>query len=190
MRDFSNNCETAIVTLFFGFKLRPLGIYVKRFSMETVNQFRSQLMTLRTPKRISQQDLAIALGVTTHTVSNWEVGRTEAKLTPKQFKTLLKILQIPPEQLPDSFGPEEKDGKSFLRQLRERAGLTESELAKELSISGKVVSTEIIQEWEKTGEEPILSITQLTALCQALGVTAIQLADDWKPLQLQQEGEK
>ncbi len=148
-------------------------------------------MTLRTSRRISQQDLAIALGVTTHTVSNWEVGRTEAKLTPKQFKTLLKILQIPPEQLPDSFGPEEgEEGKSFLRQLRERAGLTESELAKELSISGRAISTEIIQEWEKTGEEPILSITQLTALCQALGVTAIQLAEYWGTARLQQEGKK
>ena len=45
-----------------------------------------------------------------------------------------------PEQLLDNFGPQEdEEGKSLLRQLRERAGLTEFGLARELSISGKAV---------------------------------------------------
>jgi DNA-binding transcriptional regulator YiaG len=45
------------------------------------------------------------------TVSNWESGRSVPKLTPVQFKKLLKILQITVDELPDQFGfPSDADG--------------------------------------------------------------------------------
>jgi transcriptional regulator with XRE-family HTH domain len=65
----------------------------------------SPLRKLRTLQQLTQQELADALGVTQDTVANWENGRAVPKLTVPQFKTLLKILQVTPEELPDDFGP-------------------------------------------------------------------------------------
>lgn len=65
----------------------------------------SPLMRLRTLRFITQKELADALGVTENTVANWERGRAIPKLTPAQYKTLLKVLQITADELPDSFGP-------------------------------------------------------------------------------------
>lgn len=64
----------------------------------------SSLMRLRTLRFITQKQLADALGVTENTVANWERGRAVPKLTPAQFKTLLKVLQITADELPDNFG--------------------------------------------------------------------------------------
>ncbi|MBN4004761.1 helix-turn-helix transcriptional regulator [Nostoc sp. LPT] len=65
----------------------------------------SPLMRLRTLRHITQKELADALGVTENTVANWERGRAIPKLTPSQFKALLKVLQITADELPDDFGP-------------------------------------------------------------------------------------
>lgn len=54
---------------------------------------------------MTQKDLADRLGVTESTVKNWESGRSQPSLTPTQYKTLLKVLQITVDQLPDNFGP-------------------------------------------------------------------------------------
>jgi len=66
----------------------------------------SALMRLRTLRHLTQKELADALGVTENTVANWERGRAIPKLTPSQFKTLVKMLQIGLEELPDDFGPQ------------------------------------------------------------------------------------
>ena len=66
----------------------------------------SPLMRLRTLRHLTQKELADALGVTENTVANWERGRAIPKLTPSQFKTLVKVLQISLEDLPDDFGPQ------------------------------------------------------------------------------------
>ncbi|MEG3919211.1 helix-turn-helix transcriptional regulator [Microcoleus sp. POL10_C6] len=65
---------------------------------------RSPLMRLRVQRFMTQKQLAEALGVTEATVSNWEAGRSVPKLTPVQYKKLLKILQITSDELPDQFG--------------------------------------------------------------------------------------
>ncbi|MEG4199349.1 helix-turn-helix transcriptional regulator [Microcoleus sp. Pol12A5] len=71
---------------------------------------RSPLMRLRVQRFMTQKQLAEALGVTEATVSNWEAGRSVPKLTPVQYKKLLKILQITSDELPDQFGfPSEGD---------------------------------------------------------------------------------
>jgi transcriptional regulator with XRE-family HTH domain len=60
-------------------------------------------------QNLTQQKLADVLGVTQDTVANWERGRARAvpRLTVSQFKTLLAVLKVTPEELPDDFGPAE-----------------------------------------------------------------------------------
>jgi transcriptional regulator with XRE-family HTH domain len=65
----------------------------------------SPLRRLRTLQQLTQKELADALGVTQDTVANWESGRAIPRLTIPQFKTLLKVLQVTPEELPDDFSP-------------------------------------------------------------------------------------
>lgn len=56
-------------------------------------------------QKLTQRELAEALGVSEDTVANWERGRSVPTLTVPQFKTLLNVLQVSPEELPDDFGP-------------------------------------------------------------------------------------
>jgi len=65
----------------------------------------SALVRLRRVRNLTQKQVADALGITVQTVSNWEVGRAEPKLTIRQFKALLQILQCSVDQLPDDLGP-------------------------------------------------------------------------------------
>ena len=74
--------------------------------MASNNDQESRLMRLRTLRRVTQAELAKALGVTQWTVTSWEKGRTEPRLTIRQFKTLLKVLDITVDELPDDFGPQ------------------------------------------------------------------------------------
>ena len=152
--------------------------------------FESPIVRFRILRGITQKDLADALGVTEQTVSNWEVGRTEPKLSPKQYKTLLRVLQITSEQLPDNFGPpKDIENISPLRRLRESAGLTQAELARQLSIGGEAISEQTIRVWERGERQPLLSIAQVRALCRTLGVSIDGLADYLEASQQQQEGE-
>jgi DNA-binding transcriptional regulator YiaG len=81
-----------------------------------INQFRlamgeqeqeAALVRLRRNQNLTQKQVADALGITVQTVSNWEVGRAEPKLTIRQFKMLLKILKCTADELPDDLGPSE-----------------------------------------------------------------------------------
>ncbi|MEQ9001417.1 MAG: helix-turn-helix transcriptional regulator [Coleofasciculus sp. B1-GNL1-01] len=67
----------------------------------------SPLKKLRMLQNLTQQELADVLGVTQDTVANWERGRAVPRLTVSQFKTLLAVLKVTPEELPDDFGPPE-----------------------------------------------------------------------------------
>ena len=68
----------------------------------------SPLVGLREKAGLTQEALAVELGVTDHTVRNWEKGRAEARLTLRQFKLLCRLLDVSAAELPDSFSPKEK----------------------------------------------------------------------------------
>jgi DNA-binding transcriptional regulator YiaG len=72
--------------------------------MAEAQEQESALVRLRRSRNLTQKQIADALGVTVQTVSNWEVGRVEPKLTIRQFKVLLKILECSVDELPDDFG--------------------------------------------------------------------------------------
>lgn len=74
--------------------------------MKNDKPFGSQLVELRQKVGVTQEALAEALGVTDHTVRNWEKGRAEPRLTIRQTKRLCAVLQCSLEDLPDNFGPE------------------------------------------------------------------------------------
>ncbi len=140
----------------------------------------SPLMRLRSLRGVTQESLAKALGVSRNTVMRWETGRAIPQLTIAQVKALCETLKVGLNEIPNNFSSQQsQEGKSPLKQLREQAGLTESDLAKALSISGKTISREIIQQWEESGEEPNLPLTQVAALCQVLDVSVIELAEHW-----------
>ncbi|GAB4382720.1 MAG: hypothetical protein Kow00121_43390 [Elainellaceae cyanobacterium] len=65
----------------------------------------SVFVRLRRSRSLTQKQVADALGITVQTVSNWEVGRAEPKLTIRQFKSLLQILKCSVDELPDDLGP-------------------------------------------------------------------------------------
>lgn len=71
-------------------------------------QLLSPLVKLRERVGLTQDALAAELGVTDHTIRNWEKGRSEPKLTLKQFKSLLIALKCSVDELPDSFSPSSK----------------------------------------------------------------------------------
>lgn len=73
--------------------------------MHSENLYKSPLVQLRESVGLTQEALAARLGVTDHTVRNWEKGRAEPKLTIKQMKALCDALQCNLRDLPDSFSP-------------------------------------------------------------------------------------
>ncbi len=74
----------------------------------------SPLKWMRNRVGLKQVDLAEVLGVDRVTISSWETGRKEPNLTIRQFKALLKALNISAEELPDSFAPQARttDGQT------------------------------------------------------------------------------
>ncbi|MBD2099460.1 helix-turn-helix transcriptional regulator [Leptolyngbya sp. FACHB-261] len=68
---------------------------------------KSPLARLRAIQQLTQRELAQALGVTDDTVANWEKGRAIPRLTIRQVRILLKVLECTIDELPDDFGPPE-----------------------------------------------------------------------------------
>lgn len=70
-----------------------------------------------------------------------------------------------------------------LRRLREEAGLTQAELAKQIpdKTRTKTLHQSVISRWESGEDEPELTIVQTKALCRALGKSLEELPDDFGP---------
>ncbi len=64
--------------------------------------------------------------------------------------------------------------KPTLKQLREQAGLSQEALARLVGVSSKTVSN-----WERGTNVASLTVPQMKALCEALGVTLHELPDDF-----------
>ncbi|WP_413175398.1 helix-turn-helix transcriptional regulator [Anabaena azotica] len=69
--------------------------------------YRHPLVNLREVSGTTQKQVADAVGVSEHTVRNWEKGRSEAELQIWQVKALCRILKCSLEDLPDRFKPAE-----------------------------------------------------------------------------------
>ncbi len=65
------------------------------------------LMRLRKGRGLTQKQVADAVGVTDQTISNWEAGRFEPRLTISQMQALCRVLQCSLDELP-SFTDAEK----------------------------------------------------------------------------------
>jgi DNA-binding XRE family transcriptional regulator len=65
----------------------------------------SPLKRRREELGLTQRDIAVALGKTDQTISNWETGIYEPKMTPREFKKLCAVLQWSIEDIPKNFGP-------------------------------------------------------------------------------------
>jgi DNA-binding XRE family transcriptional regulator len=70
-------------------------------------QYGERLAALRRKAGVTQIALAEALGVTDHTIRNWEKGREEPRLHIWQVKTLCKLLQCSLNDLPDRLKSED-----------------------------------------------------------------------------------
>lgn len=62
-----------------------------------------------------------------------------------------------------------------LKSLREQAGLSQEALARIVGVSSKTVSN-----WERGASVASLTVPQMKALCEALGVTLNELPDDFR----------
>lgn len=66
-----------------------------------------ELMRLRKRLGLTQKQVADAVGVTDQTVSNWEAGRFEPRLTISQMQALCRVLQCSLDELPSFNDAEE-----------------------------------------------------------------------------------
>jgi transcriptional regulator with XRE-family HTH domain len=60
-----------------------------------------RIFSLRKQRSLSQRDIAHVLGITDQTVSNWEQGRSEPRLTIRQVVLLCRILDCTLTDLDD-----------------------------------------------------------------------------------------
>ena len=65
----------------------------------------SPLKRRREELGLTHRDIGLALGKTDQTISNWETGIYEPKLTPREFRKLCEILHWSLEDIPINFGP-------------------------------------------------------------------------------------
>lgn len=69
----------------------------------------------------------------------------------------------------------QEESKLTLKQLRDRAKLSQENLARLVGVSSKTISN-----WERGISVASLTIPQTKVLCEALGVTLDELPDDFR----------
>ncbi|MEO1300163.1 MAG: helix-turn-helix transcriptional regulator [Cyanobacteria bacterium J06636_16] len=69
-----------------------------------------------------------------------------------------------------------KQPESPLKQMRQRVGLTQAELARRIGVSDRAVRA-----WEKGEYSPTLTIPQIRALCKELQIKFEELPDEFGP---------
>ncbi|PSN14982.1 XRE family transcriptional regulator [filamentous cyanobacterium CCT1] len=69
-----------------------------------------------------------------------------------------------------------KQQTSPLKQLRQRVGLTQAELARRIGVSDRAVRA-----WEKGEYPPTLTVPQMRSLCRELAITFDELPDEFGP---------
>lgn len=72
---------------------------------------------MRQALNLSQEAFAKQIGVTTRTVLNWELGKSEPRLTVPQMKRLCKLLSASIEEIPDSFKLKRDETSKNVEQL-------------------------------------------------------------------------
>mgnify|MGYP005851963063 CR=1 FL=1 len=65
----------------------------------------SPLKQRREALGLTQRDVALALNKTVQTISNWETGIYEPKMTPREVKALCRLLHWNLDDMPDDFAP-------------------------------------------------------------------------------------
>jgi DNA-binding XRE family transcriptional regulator len=65
----------------------------------------SPLRRRREELGLTQRDIGLVLGKTDQTISNWETGIYEPKMTPREFKRLCEVLHWSIQDVPEYFGP-------------------------------------------------------------------------------------
>ncbi|MCA1994008.1 MAG: helix-turn-helix domain-containing protein [Coleofasciculus sp. S288] len=73
------------------------------------------------------------------------------------------------------------ESESELKRLREQAGLSQEALARLIGVTAKTVSN-----WERGVTPANLTIPQVKALCDALGVTLNDLPNHLGPMQIEE----
>jgi transcriptional regulator with XRE-family HTH domain len=64
------------------------------------------MLKLRKRAGLTQREVAIAIGITDQTVSNWENNIRKPQLTPRQWYDLMKVFKCTPEELAGIGGDE------------------------------------------------------------------------------------
>lgn len=79
----------------------PLNVVSKGTdsSNQEDSEYSEAVTLLRNRSRLTQRQVAEALGITVQTVSNWENGVRTPKLTPRETLSLCKILKCSLEEL-------------------------------------------------------------------------------------------
>ncbi|NMF57096.1 helix-turn-helix domain-containing protein [Pseudanabaena yagii] len=69
----------------------------------------SPYIPLMAIRGVTQTEIAKTLGVTKNTVSNWFTGKTPARLTLDEWRTLATLLGTTIDKLPNTFAPQPID---------------------------------------------------------------------------------
>lgn len=132
----------------------------------------SLLKNLRRKFGLRQDELADLLEVSVGTISGWETGRTRP--TTQNLEAISQLREMSAAEVNQELGraafegesqPQQAGGMPPVREIRDRAGLSQAELAEELGVSATTISN-----WETGHTRPQpLNVRKLLALQGEMG---------------------